>query len=440
MEKAISKFANSAFINSLRKFSEKLTQNPTISTISGGMAGTMCLIMIGAVIQIFCALGELIWGWKAGQPLYDAVYLPYKLTMGMLGFFMCFTLAYNYSKRLNSGSPMQNGFISIVCYLLVASPPFSIVSDGINLDVLNLGALGSSGLFVAMIVGLVSVRISKIVIDKKLVIKMPDTIPEGVVNSFNAIIPAGINIIIWHGLSLLVSHFSEGSMTLANLITRVLEIPIGYLVSPLGMILIVILRQLFWFFGIHGTGVIFSAIMAPYIAAYATNAQLAASGQPLVFNAVFLYGAIGCVGGPGNTLALVLMGLKSKSQQIKSISKASLVPAIFNLNEPVIFGYPVMYNPMMLIPFVICPVIVMGFLWLGYSFGLLAFPQILILSCLPMGLSQFMITLDWKNALFPFVMLPICWFIYYPFFKIYEKQCVNKEIGESQKHDNKIQK
>ena len=327
MEQAISKFTNSAFMNSLRKFSEKLTKSPTFSTISSGMGGTMCLIMVGAIIQIVCALGGLIWGWEAGHPIYDAIYLPYKLTMGMLGFFMCFSLAYNYSKRLKSGSPIQSGFIAIVCYLLVASPPVTVVLNESTFDALNLGALSSNGLLVAMIVGLVSVRISKIVIDKNLVIKMPDSIPEGVLNSFNAIIPAGINIVICYGLSLLVSNFSGGSMTLANLITKVLGIPIGYLVSPLGMILIIILCQLFWFFGIHGTSVVFSAIMVPLISAYTMNAELASAGQPLVFSAVFLYGAVGGIGGTGNTLVLTLMGLKSKSKQIKSISKASKICA-----------------------------------------------------------------------------------------------------------------
>ncbi len=197
------------------------------------------------------------------------------------------------------------------------------------------------------------------------------------------------------------------------------------------MIVILLLGQFFWFFGIHGTGVIFAAIMVPYVTAYMTNAELAAAGQPLVFSAIFLYGANGGIGGTGNTLPLVLMGLRSKSEQIRAVSKASLVPGLFNINEPVIFGFPIMYNPILLIPFLLCPVVVMFFLWGGYSLGLLALPQVLILSCLPIGLSQFMVSLDWKNALFPFIMLPVCWLVYYPFFKIYEKQCIEREAAEA---------
>lgn len=433
MNKAIENFANSKFMTWLRDFSQKLSQSPTFSTISSGMGGTMGLIMIGAVIQIICALGGMAFGWKAGDPIYDAIYMPYKLTMGMLGFFMCFTLAYNYSKRLKSGSPLQSGFTAVVCYILVVAPPQVITLGETTFDALNLGNLGAGGMFVAMIIGLLSVRISKFAIDHNWVIKMPDVIPEGVLNSFNSIIPSGLNILIWYGLSLVITQVSGGALTLATLITYVLSIPIGYLVSPLGMIVILLLGQFFWFFGIHGTGVIFAAIMVPYVTAYMTNAELAAAGQPLVFSAIFLYGANGGIGGTGNTLPLVLMGLKSKSEQIRAVSKASLVPGLFNINEPVIFGFPIMYNPILLIPFSLCPVVVMGFLWLGYSLGILALPQVLILSCLPIGLSQFMTTLDWKNALFPFLMLPVCWLVYYPFFKIYEKQCIEREAAQANK-------
>ncbi len=433
MNKAIENFANSKFMTWLRDFSQKLSQSPTFSTISSGMGGTMGLIMIGAVIQIICALGGMAFGWKAGDPIYDAIYMPYKLTMGMLGFFMCFTLAYNYSKRLKSGSPLQSGFTAVVCYILVVAPPQVITLGETTFDALNLGNLGAGGMFVAMIIGLLSVRISKFAIDHNWVIKMPDVIPEGVLNSFNSIIPSGLNILIWYGLSLVITQVSGGALTLATLITYVLSIPIGYLVSPLGMIVILLLGQFFWFFGIHGTGVIFAAIMVPYVTAYMTNAELAAAGQPLVFSAIFLYGANGGIGGTGNTLPLVLMGLKSKSEQIRAVSKASLVPGLFNINEPVIFGFPIMYNPILLIPFLLCPVVVMGFLWLGYSLGILALPQVLILSCLPIGLSQFMTTLDWKNALFPFLMLPVCWLVYYPFFKIYEKQCIEREAAQANK-------
>ena len=429
MVTVLEKFANSKFMNKLRKFSERLTQNPTFSTISVGMSGTLGIIMFGAVIQIILALGGLVFGWQPGDQLYEILYMPYKLSMGLMGLFMAFSLAYNYSKRLKSGSPIQSGFTAIICFILIVSPVQSGIVGEQALDVLNLGNLGSSSLFIAMIIGLVSVRISKIVIDNNLVIKLPEVVPEGVIESFNAIIPTAINIIFWYGLTLAISSFSGGTLTLSTLIMLILGYPINFLVSPLGMVAIVMLGQLFWFFGIHGTSIIMSVIMVPFITAYMTNAELAAAGQPLVFSAVFLFGANGIAGGTGNTLALTMMGLRSKSKQIKAISKASFVPGLFGINEPTIFGFPIMYNPLMLIPFLLAPIVVMGFMALGYYFNLLAYPQVLIFSVMPVGLGTFLGTLSWRNAVFAFLMIPVSALVYYPFYKAYEKQLVEQEAA-----------
>lgn len=430
MEERLEQFANSKFISTLRTFSEKLSKSPAFSTISTGLAGSMSLIMVGAVIQIIVALGGMAFKWQPGDAIYEAIYMPYKVTMGMIGLFMVFNLAFNYSKRLKSGSPVQAGFIAIVSYILVSSPVQSVTVGESTFNAINVDNLGATGLFAAIIIGLASVKISKFAIDRGWSIKMPDVVPEGIIAGFNAIIPAGLNIIFWHGLSMIISYFSGGQLTLSTLIIYLLSFPISYLVSPLGMIVILMLGQFFWFFGIHGTGVIFTVIMVPYIAAFTTNAELAAQNLPLVFSSIFLYGANGIVGGTGNTLPLVLMGLRSESKQIKAVSKASLVPGLFNINEPVIFGFPIMYNPILLVPFLLAPVVVMGFLWLAYHFNLMTYPSVLLLSPLPIGLSMFMSSLDWRNGLFPILMIPIVGAVYYPFFKIYEKELIEKEAQE----------
>lgn len=427
MQNSLERFAESKFMVWLKDFSENLSKNEVFSTISSGMSANMGLIMVGAVIQVALAIGSLLFDFKAGDYLYDVLYMPYQVTMGLLGIFMTFNLAHNYAKRLKVGSPVQAGFIAIVSFILVVSPVQKVTVGEATFNALNIETLGSSGLFVAMIIGLVSVRISKFAIDRDWSIKMPEVVPEGVIAGFNAIIPAFLNIVVWYGISSLLSYFTDGQMTLATLIMFILGYPIKYLVSPVGMIVILLLGQLFWFFGIHGTGIIFSVILVPFIAAYMTNAELAAQGLPLQFSAIFLYGANGVVGGAGNTLPLVLMGLKSKSKQISAVSKASLVPGIFNINEPVIFGFPIMYNPILLIPFVLAPIVTMVFLWLGYHFGLMSYPSVLVLSIMPIGLTNFISSLDWRNAIFPFLMLPILWLLYYPFFKIYEKQLIEKE-------------
>lgn len=432
MGNAIQKLADSKFMKWLQAFSEKLTRNEIFATISGGMGATMGLIMLGAVIQVICALGSLIFKWDTNSASYIAFHMPYDLTLGMLGFFMCFSMAYNYAKR-KKRNPMQAGFTAIVCYILVVSPVISATNTatGAAFSALNLGALGSGGMFVALIIGLCSVAISEFIIKHNLLIKLPDVVPEGIANSFNAIVPTGVNIIIWYGLSILISSVTNGAMTLSSLITYVLSIPIGYLTSTPGMFVILALTMFFWFFGIHGTGVIFTAIMIPYITAYATNGALAAAGQPLQWSPLFLFGAASIMGGTGNTLALCVMGLRSKSKRISAVSKAALVPGIMNINEPAIFGFPIMYNPVLFIPFLLNPLIIALIMLIVYQAGLIAYPQVFIMTTLPVIFSTFMQTFDWKNCVFAALMFPVTYLIYLPFFKVYEKQCIEQEAAEA---------
>ena len=147
---AIERFAESKFMRKLQEGSQKLASNEIFSTISGGMGATMGLIMVGAVIQIVCAVGAMF-GWDTSSASYQAFYMPYKLTMGLMGFFMCFSMAYNYAKRKKMNQ-MQSVVTALVCYILVVSPPVSasvVAADGTigsAFDALNLSSLGTGGM------------------------------------------------------------------------------------------------------------------------------------------------------------------------------------------------------------------------------------------------------------------------------------------------------
>ena len=153
---AIERFAESKFMRKLQEGSQKLASNEIFSTISGGMGATMGLIMVGAVIQMVCAVGAMF-GWDTSSASYQAFYMPYKLTMGLMGFFMCFSMAYNYAKRKKMNQ-MQSVVTALVCYILVVSPPVSasvVAADGTigrAFDALNLSSLGTGGMFVAFII------------------------------------------------------------------------------------------------------------------------------------------------------------------------------------------------------------------------------------------------------------------------------------------------
>ena len=430
MEEFVNKLAESKFMKTLEKISDKLSSSPAFSSISGGMGGTMGLIMVGAIIQIILALGTNFFGLDSTGTFYTKLYAVYQMSMGSMGLFMTFNLAYTYAKKLKMNG-VQAGFTAMLCFFLVCAPVQSVTADGSTyFNGISIDSLGSMGMFVGLLIGLSTVRISKFVVDHNWTIKMPDVVPEGILASFNSIIPTAVNLLVWYGLATALDIVTAGAVTLPTLIMYVLSIPLNVLMSTPGFIVIIAIAQLFWFFGVHGTGVVFAVIMVPWMTAYMTNAELAAAGQPLVYSATFLLAGQACWGGAGNTLPLTIMGLKSKSKTVSAVSKAALPAGLFGINEPAIFGYPIMYNPILLIPFILCPVVCAILYAIAYTTGLIALPQVLLMTTLPVLMSQYLTTFDWKNVVFAIALFPVCWAIYYPFFKVYERKMIEQEAAE----------
>ena len=173
--------------------------------------------------------------------------------------------------------------------------------------------------------------------------------------------------------------------------------------------------------------VLMPVIIPLLLTASTTNAQLHEAGQPLQFFPILLYGTMSSVGGTGNTLPLALFGLRSKSKQISAVAKVSLVPSWFGINEPMTFGFPIMYNPILCIPYVLNVPILMILSYIAYQVGFLQPAWISVTALLPMGFAGYLGTLRWQNAIWSYILLiPAC-IIYYPFFKVYEKQLIAKE-------------
>lgn len=430
----VQRIADSAFMAKLEEVSMKLSGSDLFSAISGGMGGTMGLIMCGAVFQIITIAGTSLLGWTTDSTIYNFFYTPYQYTMGILAFFMSFNLANAYGRKKGMNGIMC-GITSIVIFFLVCCPlQQATLADGSTITAINTANMGSGSIFCAMAIGLTCVNIMKFVQDKNWTIKLPESVPEGIGASFQAMIPTLFCIVIWYTPAWLVATFT--GTTLATMITYVLSIPFGLLCNDFGIFFVLLFGQIFWFFGIHGTSVMFIAMLTPLYAAYGANAQLAMAGQPLQYSPIFVWmSAMSVCGGTGNTLPLVVMGLKSKSKTIKAVCKAALVPNICNINEPVVFGFPLMYNATMMIPFLFNPVIVGILFMIGFKTGLIALPQVLIMTTLPVFLSSFVSTLDWRNVIFAMAMFPLIWLMYYPFFKVYEAQMVKQEAEEAEEDE-----
>lgn len=415
---------NSPIMIKLQDFGQKLGTNKFLSALQAGMMSMMGVIMVGAVFQIICAIGPMFHLFENGDAIYNFLYLPYQYTMNLMSLWLVAVMSYNYAKNLKMKSPIMDAVNSTVCFVLAVGA-FMTTESGVS--ALNMGFLGSTGMFTGFIVVFIVVNIDRLCVEKNIRIKMPDVCPPFLVDGFSAIIPMLINVVIFMAISFTINQVSGGALNLASGLMAILAAPLNILVSVPGMFIIGIFAALLWCFGIHGTMIIYPVLMPMMMEALSVNAAHAAAGEPLEFFATNLFVAIACCGGTGNTLSVALFGLRSKSKQINAVAKISAVPGWFGINEPLTFGMPIMYNPILCIPYVLNIPVVMLCTLIGYRIGFLQPAWIPIMTLLPMGFGQFLGTLRWQNAVWDYLMLIPSGLVWFPFFKAYEKQLIAKE-------------
>ena len=415
----------------IKRMGEKVVANKGIQAISAGMMMTMGVILLGAVFQLFAVFLEMFGVIEQGGTLYNTLLAPHKVSMGFISLYVAFTIAYSYAKSLKMQA-VTAGLDSVLLFFISSAPVKTVtLADGAStftgLDVM---ALDAKGMFMAIIVALTSVKLTHFFEKHNLVIKMPDAVPQFLQDTFKSLIPLVVNAAIWTLLGAGCAALTGTALPV--LVTGLLGMPLAALTSVPGIIIIVLIAGILWTMGVHGTVAVYAAIAAPLMQYYATNAMNHEAGVALVFMPIALFGIINCCGGTGNTLALCVMGLFSKSEQVKAVSKAAIVPGIFNINEPAIFGFPIMYNPILAIPFVLNPIITMLICWAGYAVGLFKPAFISVTATLPVGFAQYLTTLSPLNILIPVIAFVVAFVTYYPFFKAYEKTLVEQETkGEA---------
>jgi PTS system cellobiose-specific IIC component len=407
---------NNPILVKMQEFGQKLGSNKFISALQYGMMSTMSILMVGAFCQIIASVGDMLGFIPAGGALYNAIMTPYNYTMGLIGVWVTGFIAYSYARNLKMKNPLVHAIDAIIVFVMTCGP----LVDG-KVDTTFLGA---TGMFLGFVIAGAVVRIEKLCIDKNIRIPMPDVCPPSLVNAFAAIVPLAINVIIFQGLSAVLGIVG---LSLPYLLLTILMIPIQGLTSLPGMFIICFFALLLWCFGTHGTMIVYPILAASMVEAAQFNAAAMAAGEPLQWFPVSLFGAVALLGGTGNTWPLVLMGLRAKSEQIRAVSKASLLPGWFGINEPVAFGMPIMYNPILCIPYVLNPIVIMILYIIGYETGIIIPAWISITALMPMGFGAYFGTLNIMNAIWVYLMLIPSGLIWFPFFKIYDNQLAKQE-------------
>ena len=412
-----------------------------VNAVKNGMIGIIPFTILGSIMLIVRFppidpntvgadpnfIVQLLLSWKGWADAHGSmIMMPFNMTMALLGIFAVIGISDNLAKhyKLNQLSAIM---LSLMSYLVVTAP----ATDG----ALPMAYLDAKGLFTAIIVGIVSVEILKFMDDKNLEIKMPDGVPPAVANSFASLIPAFALMIIFYGLSLLVQNFA--GMLIPEAIMAMMRPLVGAVDSVYGVFFTVLLCQLLWFAGIHGATTV-GAVLTPFlIQNFNVNAQLRMAGEAMQYSYTRpMWSFMICLGGSGATLALAFLMANSKSKQLSSVGKIAILPGLFNINEPIIFGAPIVLNPIMFFPFVFISPILGVLSYIVTDLGLITKGFAMGPWTTPAPIGAFIATLDWRAVVWVFILFILSGIMYYPFFKVYEKQLLEEERANAEEADN----
>jgi cellobiose PTS system EIIC component len=387
---------------------------------------TLPLIIAGSVFLVLAnppipALATLI------APYQTDILVPYQLSFGLMAVFLAFGVAYSLA-QYHRTEPVQPGILAMVLFLVASMP----VRD---LNTLQLGAilpyLGGQGLLVAILIGILTTEVMRWFRGSRFTIRLPRSVPRNVTRAFEALVPTLLLITLVWGIEWFVSSFTyvDGTltqqMTIPFLFMQVFKPLVAVEDSYPAALLEIILMMLLWSVGIHGMNVV-TAIAAPFW--FATLASNAASAHPTGIVTEPFFHIFAHLGGSGATWPLVIYMLRSRSAQLRTVGKVALGPAIFNINEPVTFGVPMVLNPIMMIPFVLVPVTIVTINYVVFATGMVHVPMVIQPFTVPVGISGFVATGgDIRGSLLQFFDLAVSALLYYPFFKAWERILVARE-------------
>ena len=352
--------------------------------------------------------------------------LPADTTFSIMALFISASVAYKLSQSYKVDA-LSGAVTGLVCFLLTV--PFGVESvNGKIVSAIPNDYIGSKGLFVALIMALVSVEIFRRIIQKGIVIKMPDGVPPGVAWSFAALIPSGFAITF--ALVVRIVFALTPFSTLHGFVYTFVTVPLSLIGNSwIGALFTVLAITVFWSIGLNGGSVVNGFLRPIWMPLQQQNIDAIKAGliPPNIITEQFF--DLVWMGGAGATLALVLVMLfKARSAQYKDLSRLAIAPALFNINEPVMFGLPIVLNPLMILPFLLVPIVIVTLNYFSMYLGLVAKPTGVFLPWTTPPLIQgWLITGHISGAVLQLVDIVVAMFVYYPFIRIMDKRMFDSE-------------
>lgn len=409
----------------------KLGQNKVLIAIRDGFLITTPLIIVGSIFLLIANFPVPHWSefWAGifGTGWENWVTRVSGAVFDTVGFFSCLGTAYAYAREIKSDA-IQAAAVAAISFLILT--PNTIEIKGADpVGALSFDYLGTNGIFIGLVVAFVSVIVYSYTTKKGWTIKMPDGVPPAVTKSFAALVPSAIVMLIFFLVNILfgLTPFE----TAHNFIYEILQVPLkGAGNTLIAQIIYSLACTIFWFFGINGPAVA-NSVFGP-ITKVLTMENLDAfqhgKDLPNIFTDPFS-NFFTNFGGGGSTLSLVIvMMLFCRSKRIKQLGRLAIVPGIFGINEPIIFGLPIVLNPIIIIPFILTPTVNLLLSTFVTEIGLIPYTTGVSLPwTTPIGFSGYLSTGSVVAAIYQFALLALGCLIYYPFIKALDKQYLKDE-------------
>ncbi|MDG0842171.1 PTS cellobiose transporter subunit IIC [Staphylococcus equorum] len=419
----------------LLPIADNLNNNKYLSSLRDGFMVALPLIIFGSifiVIANFPFLDKILS--EAQFSAWQAMVGPAsESTLSIMGLYVIIGIGYKLTEK--NGFEGIYGAVTALSSVLILTPQVFEKTEG----VIPVEILGAKGMFLGIFVSIISCEIYSYLCRKEITIKMPNGVPTQVAKSFSALIPISVTLSVILIVRILISFTPFD--TLQNFIYTILQQPLTELGSGLtATIIAVLLIQIFWFFGLHGQ-IIVNTVFDPIwyslnnenLEAFKANQEL-----PNIITKQFIDTFLVGMGGTGGTMVvIILIFIVSRSQQNKEIGKLGAPASIFNVNEPILFGLPVIMNPIILVPWMIAPVVVTIITYFSMELGLVPKPSgVIVPWTTPIFISGYLATGNaWQGAVLQLFNLIVTFLIWLPFFKVLDNGYFRKEREKSKSEE-----
>lgn len=423
----------------------KLAQFQIVRSVMAAGMASIPFTIVGSMVLILSVLPQsfpfLKGFWSVSFDRINSLYmLENTATMGTLALYFCLVFGYEYTKihadeEKIKVTPLNGALLSMMAFLMcVPELIFKngymtlvnvITKDSKIIDGWQMGGgvtrLGTTGIFTAIIMSIIAVKIYVTCVKHHWTIKMPESVPLGVSNSFTAVIPTAV-------IAFTVMVVNGALVAMNTDIFKIIAVPFSFVThltnTWVGLLVIYFLVHALWIVGIHGATIIMSFVTPMVLANMAANqagANIPFAGE---FNNCYVI-----AGGSGATLGMVIfIAFFARSAQLSALGKAALVPAIFNINEPILFGMPVVYNPYTAIPFFLAPMTTLTVAYFAIKLRLVLPPIVQVPFATPVGLSGFITSGgDWRAIILGFVCALVAFLIWFSFIKFYDSKLLREE-------------